>query len=98
MYVAPTLLCEKLWKNGTPEPMTCVSVDGPEVSYTTLDEPTFWTFKSKKSETVAVPSLALTSMVILPTSPLEGVPLNVRVALSNDNHAGSGVPPGICAV
>ncbi len=45
-----------------------------------------------------LPSSAITSMEIVPTSSFAGVPLNVRVAASKLNHAGNAPPPANCAV
>ena len=33
----------------------------------------------------------------MPTSPIVGAPLNVRVMASKDNHAGNAPPPASCA-
>ena len=40
-----------------------------------------------------LPSSAVTSMFSVPTSPLSGVPLKVRVAASKLSQAGSNPPP-----
>ncbi len=54
---------------------------------------------SKVSDTVPPrPSSAVTLTEIVPTSPLAGVPLNVRVASLNVNHAGNAPPPANWAV
>ncbi len=56
------------------------------------------TVRVKLSVTVPpLPSLAVTSMVIIPTSPSAGVPLKVRVTASKLSQAGNAPPPASCA-
>ncbi len=57
------------------------------------------TTMSKVSLTLPpLPSLAITSMLSVPTLALPGVPLKVRVAASKLSQAGSAPPPASCAV
>ncbi|ROZ64936.1 hypothetical protein EEB15_27690 [Ramlibacter sp. WS9] len=59
----------------------------------------FATAMSKVSLAVGpAPSLAVTVTLSVPTSPLPGVPLNVRVVPSNVNQAGRAPPPNSVAL
>ena len=53
---------------------------------------TFVTVILNVSETVAVPSLAVTLTAMVPTSEFFGVPKKLRVSLSNIIHAGREEP------